>query len=348
MTGQRGARTVHTPSHPAPGDAAETHGVDAARRGTPVSLRGLAASARQAGIAVGFVGLLLVFSALSPSFLSVSTLTNIAQQSAITAIIGIGMTFVIITAGIDLSVGSTLALTGVVLADLMARGVPAAVAVGAALALGVALGAVNGALVVKARLPPFIVTLGSLSAYRGFALLYTGGRPVLGVPDGFREVFGGTALGLPTPVWIALVVAVIAHLVLRHTRSGEYTLAVGGNREAARLAGVRVGRTTGATYMVSGLLAALAAAVLVARVGAAEPIAGEGYELTAIAAAAMGGASLAGGRGSVVGTVLGALLIGTLQAGLTILNVPAFYQLVAIGVVTVLAVLADRREQHDG
>lgn len=332
----------------APTRTAEARPGPEPRAGGPPSLRGIAASARQAGIAVGFVALLVVFSLLSPSFLSVSTLTNIALQSAITAIIGIGMTFVIITAGIDLSVGSTLALTGVVLADLMERGLPVPAALAVALALGMGLGAVNGALVVKARLAPFIVTLGTLSAYRGFALLYTGGRPIYGVPDSFRAAFGGTVLGLPAPVWIALVVAVVAHVALRHLRFGEYTLAVGGNREAARLAGVRVGWTTAATYMASGLLAALAAAVLVARVGAAEPIAGEGYELAAIAAAAMGGASLAGGRGSVVGTVLGALLIGTLQAGLTILNVQAFYQLVAVGVVTILAVLADRRERRDG
>lgn len=305
-------------------------------------LRGAPQFLRSGGIAIGLLLVLAVLTALEPSFLSFGNLTNVALQSAINAVVAIGMTFVIIGAGIDLSVGSMLALVAVIMADLMAMGLPFPLAVLAALVIGGLLGAINGVLIVRAGLAPFIVTLGTLSAYRGFALIYTGGRPIFDIPDSYKAAFSDSVLGVPAPVWIAALVAIGAHITLRHTRLGEYVLALGGNPEAARLSGVNISRTTAMTYVISGIMSAIAAIILVARLGAAEPIAGEGYELTAIAAAAMGGASLAGGRGSIVGTVIGALLIAALQAGLTVLNVQAFYQLVAIGVVIILAVLADR------
>jgi ribose transport system permease protein len=216
--------------------------------------------------------------------------------------------------------------------------------VAVALAVGAACGLVNAVLVVFGRIAPFIATLGTLSVFRGAALLYTGGQPILGVPREFRIALAGQSFGIPAPVILAGAVAVVAYVVLRHTRLGEHALALGGNPEAARLSGVNTGLVKGSVYVIAGLLSALAGLVLVARLGAAEPISAQGAELNAIAAAVMGGASLSGGRGSILGTVIGALIIATLTAGLTILNVQAFYQLIAIGTVIILAVLADRAE----
>jgi ribose transport system permease protein len=303
---------------------------------------------RGGGILLGLVLLFAIFSALSSTFLSVGNVENIALQASVNAILAIALSFVIATAGIDLSVGSLLAVTGVIAADLMQQGVPPVLAIAVCIAVGVAGGAINGLLVEKGRLAPFIVTLGTLSIFRGVALLYTDGKPVMGLPAGFRDAVAGDLLGVPAPVLIALGVAIFAHLLLRHTKFGEYALALGGNREAARLSGINVGAVNVAVYALAGFFAAIASIILIARLGAAEPIAGEGYELYAIAAAVMGGASLMGGRASIVGAVLGALVISTLQAGLTILNVQAFWQLVAIGAVVILAVAFDRAEAEHG
>lgn len=305
------------------------------------SLQRYGSMLRRVGVGIGLVALIVTFSLLSPGFLSVETFRNIAVQSSINAIVGVGQTIVIIGAGIDLSVGSLVALCGVILADLLQSGVPIVVAVPIVLVVGVVFGLLNAGLVVFGRLAPFIATLGTLSAYRGLALLYTGGRPIYGLPDEFRSFFAGSLWGIPSPVLIVAIVAGLAHVFLWHTRAGRHVMAVGGNEYAAKTAGIEVGRIKALTYALSGLSAAIAAAILVARLGAAEPIAGETLELTAIAVAAIGGASLSGGRGSITGAVVGALLIGTLLAGLTILNVQAFWQLVAIGVVIVLAVLSD-------
>jgi ribose transport system permease protein len=309
------------------------------------ALKQIAVFGRGGGIAVGLIVLFVVFSMLSSTFLTWGNIENIALQASINAILAIALTMVIITAGIDLSVGSMLAVAGVIGADLMQRGVPAGLAVVVCLAAGLVCGTINGLLIERVRLAPFIVTLGSLSVYRGFALLFTDGQPVFGFSQSFRDTVAGDFLGIPIPVIIAACVAVAVHFLLRHTRFGEYALALGGNREAARLSGINVGAVNVGVYALSGLLAGIAAIILIARLGAAEPIAGQSYELYAIAAAVMGGASLMGGRGSIVGAVLGALVISTLQTGLTVLNVQAFWQLVAIGVVVILAVAGDRAER---
>jgi len=309
------------------------------------ALKQVAVFGRGGGIAVGLMILFVVFSLLSSTFLSWGNIENIALQASINAILAIALTMVIITAGIDLSVGSIVAVAGVIGADLMQRGVPALLAVVLCLGAGLLCGTINGLLTERGRLAPFIVTLGTLSVYRGFALLYTDGRPVFGFSQTFRDTVAGDFVGIPIPVIIAAAVAVSVHLLLRHTRFGEYALALGGNREAARLSGINVGAVNVGVYALSGLLAAIAALILIARLGAAEPIAGQSYELYAIAAAVMGGASLMGGRGSIVGAVLGALVISTLQTGLTVMNVQAFWQLVAIGVVVILAVAGDRAER---
>lgn len=221
-------------------------------------------------------------------------------------------------------------------------GYPVALVFVLALSIGAACGLFNGCLIAFCGLQPFIVTLGTLSLFRALALIYTGGNPVLGVPAGFRSLFASTIGIVPVPVVIVAMLGGIVWVILSRTPLGEYILAVGGNEEAARVSGVPVERTKIATYMISGVLAALASLILVARLGAAEPTLGNLWELEAIAAAAIGGASLMGGKGSIIGTILGAIVLGAMRNGLTLLNVQAFYQLLATGIIIILAMLIDR------
>lgn len=309
------------------------------------------------GLVLALVGLGTVLSFLSPVFLTTDNLIQILLQASINLIVALGMTFVIITAGIDLSVGSTAALAGVILANLLKSDIPAwtpaaggdripwVLAVVAAICVGLIIGSVNGLLITRLRITPFIVTLGMLSVVRGLALIYTEGRPIFGLPEAFNRTIGGETRGIPHPVIIAGLLAMISWLVLRYTRLGEYTYAIGGNQEATRLSGVNVDRYIVAIYMICGSFAAMAGVVLTARLRAAEPIAASGYELDAIAATVMGGTSLFGGEGSVIGTILGALLISTLRNGLNLLNVQSYYQQLAIGLVIILAVALDRFRQ---
>lgn len=299
-------------------------------------------SVRDAGTLIGLVMIMAVFAILVPGFLSERNLLNILQQSSINACLALGMTLVIISGGIDLSVGPTAALSAVLSASLMVVGVPVPLAIAAGLGLGMLCGLFNGFMVAVVGLQPFIVTLGTLSTYRALALIYTGGNPVLGLPPDFRAIFNGAIFGLPIPVVIVAGVALIAGIVLKKTPFGEYLLAVGGNEEAAHIAGVPIARTKITAYVISGLLAALAAMILIGRLGAAEPILGNLWELDAIAAAAIGGASLMGGKGSVVGTILGAVILGAMRNGLTLMNVQSFYQLLATGLIILAAMLIDR------
>lgn len=302
----------------------------------------LAPNLRDAGTLFGLVIIFVTFAALNDVFLTVPNLVNILQQSSINACIALGMTLVIISGGIDLSVGPTAALSAVVAASLMVAGVPVPLAVLAALGVGVACGLFNGALIAYGGLQPFIVTLGGLSLYRALALIFTGGNPIFGIPEGFRALTNGTLGGIPAPVVIVAVIAVALWVLLNRSPLGEYILAVGGNEEAARISGVPVARTKITTYVLSGVLASVAALILVGRLGAAEPTLGTLWELDAIAAAAIGGASLMGGKGSVVGTLLGAVILGALRNGLTLMNVQAFYQLLATGIIIIVAMLIDR------
>ena len=299
-------------------------------------------SVRDAGTLIGLVAIVVIFGLLAPDFLSQRNLLNILQQSSINACLALGMTLVIISGGIDLSVGPTAAVAAVISATLMVAGVPIPLAILAGLAIGAIGGLINGALVAYAGLQPFIVTLGTLSTYRAIALIYTGGNPVLGVPQGFRALFNGSLLGLPIPVIIVAVVALMAWVLLKKTPLGEYLLAVGGNEEAAYVAGVPIAITKISAYVISGVLAALASMILVGRLGAAEPILGNLWELDAIAAAAIGGASLMGGKGSIIGTILGAVILGAMRNGLTLMNVQAFYQLLATGLIILVAMMIDR------
>jgi ribose transport system permease protein len=299
------------------------------------------------GVGGGLLILVAIIGVFEPRFLSAGNLSNVALQASINIVIAVGMTLVIITAGIDLSVGSIVALTAVVVADIMSKGVPPLAAAGTGLLVGCACGLINGALIVRARMAPFIVTLATLSLFRGLALVYSNGQPVYGVDQQFRSIFAGSLIGIRTPIVIAVATVAAAHFVLRRTRYGLHILAIGGDIDSAHAVGIRTGAHLVAVYVVAGFLSALGAVILVARLGAGEPIAGQGFELTAIAAAAIGGASLAGGRGSIVFGALGALIIATMQAGLTILNVQAFYQFIAVGVVILLAVGIDRGDDHE-
>ena len=297
--------------------------------------------ARQLGTLSGLLGLCVVLWALTPHFLTVSNLLNVAEQAAIIAIVAVGMTFVIITGGIDLSVGSVLAFAGVVMASTLQAGVPVPVALAVALGTGLCCGLVNGALITVGRLPPFIATLGMMSVARGTALMFTEGRPVSGFSGGFRSLATGELVGIPVSVIIMVGVYVVAHFVLTRTKLGRYTYAIGGNEEAALLSGVNVKLYKAAVYGISGMLSGLAAVILTARLNSAQPIAGMMYELDAIAATVIGGTSLLGGEGTVVGTLIGALIMAVLRNGLNILGVSSFVQQVVIGSVIIAAVLID-------
>ena len=297
--------------------------------------------ARQLGTLSGLFGLCVVLWALTPHFLTVSNLLNVAEQAAIIAIVAVGMTFVIITGGIDLSVGSVLAFAGVVMADVLHRDVPLPLALAVALGTGLCCGLVNGALITVGRLPPFIATLGMMSVARGTALMFTEGRPVSGFSGGFRSLATGELLGVPVSVVIMVGVYVVAHFVLTRTKLGRYTYAIGGNEEAALLSGVNVRVYKAAVYGISGMLSGLAAVILTARLNSAQPIAGMMYELDAIAATVIGGTSLLGGEGTVVGTLIGALIMAVLRNGLNLLGVSSFIQQVVIGSVIIAAVLID-------
>jgi ribose transport system permease protein len=294
-------------------------------------------------IVIVFILLIVAGSFLSEYFLTVNNFLNILLQASINLVIALGMTYVITTGGIDLSVGSTLAVAGMVLAKLIVAGVSLPSAVLITLVLGALLGAINGFLITRIGLPPFIATMGTMSVYRGIALISNDGRPAYGLSAKTLSVIAGrVADTVPIPVIIALVAAIIAYLVLTRTTIGEYTLAIGGNEEATRLSGVPVKSYKTIVYAISGLMSALAGIILTARMTAAEPIAGSGYELDAIAATVIGGTSLSGGVASIPGTVIGALIMSVLRNILNLLNIQSYYQLVTIGIVIILAVGFDK------
>lgn len=298
-------------------------------------------AARQFGTLTGLVLLCAALWILTPHFLTLSNLVNIVEQTSINAIVAVGMTFVILSGGIDLSVGSIVALAGVVLGAALQGGQPLPVALILAALTGVACGLANGALISWGRLPPFIVTLGTMSIARGGALLFTEGRPVSGFDASFRAIATGRVGVAPAPVIAMAVVYAAAYFVLARTTFGRYVYAIGGNEEATRLSGVSIRFHKTMIYGVSGLMSACAAVLLTARLNSAQPIAGINYELDAIAATVIGGASLMGGEGTLGGTLVGALIMGVLRNGLNLLGVSSFLQQIVIGGVIVIAVLLD-------
>jgi ribose transport system permease protein len=297
--------------------------------------------ARQFGTLIGLVALSLVLWILTPHFLTVSNLLNVAEQTSINAVVAVGMTFVILSGGIDLSVGSIVALSGVVLGIALRAEQPLWRALPLALLIGANCGLVNGLLIGFGSLPPFIVTLGTMSIARGVALMITEGRPVSGFEPSFRVLATGRIAFVPAPVIAMAAVYLVAHFVLTRTTFGRYVYAIGGNEEATRLSGVAVRGQKMLIYGASGVTSAAAAIILTARLNSAQPIAGMMYELDAIAATVIGGTSLMGGEGTLGGTLVGALIMGVLRNGLNLLGVSSFLQQVVIGAVIVVAVLLD-------
>lgn len=291
------------------------------------------------GLLFSFLLLALALSLLSNRFLQPANLVNILRQASINGIVAVGMTLVILTGGIDLSVGSILALSAVIGADMMKKGTAVPLAVPAALAIGLALGMINGLIITRGKIPPFIATLGMLTVARGLTLMYTQGQPVTGLPEAFRFIGAGSIGPVPMPIVVAGLTFLLGYVLLTRTRFGEYIYLLGDNPTAARLAGVPTDRMTVLVYALSGLCAALAGLVLIARLDSAQPVLGQGYELDAIAAVVVGGTSFSGGEGTLTGTLLGVLLIETLNNGINLLNIPAEWGLVLKGVVIALALL---------
>ncbi len=294
---------------------------------------------RRFGLLLAIILLAAVLSSLSEQFLTMQNALNLLLQATVNATIAAGMTLVILTAGIDLSVGSVLALTAVVTADVLQMGVPVPLAVLAGLGLGAAVGVVNGLLITHGRIPPFITTLGMMTLARGLALSYAGGQPITGLPKAFLGIGTSHILGIPSPVWITALIYGVGIFLLSRTTLGRYVYAIGNNPVASRVAGLPVRATTIAVYAVSGTLAALAGMILVARLDSAQPVMGIRYELDAIAAVVVGGAALTGGEGTLWGTVLGALIMAMIANAINILNVSPFYAQVLQGGVIIVALL---------
>ncbi|HEJ9438364.1 TPA: ribose ABC transporter permease [Proteus mirabilis] len=292
--------------------------------------------------------LIVVVSTLSPNFFTLNNIFNILQQTSVNAIMAVGMTLVILTSGIDLSVGSLLALTGAVAASMVGADVNALVAVVGALALGAAIGGVTGIIIAKGKVQAFIATLVMMLLLRGVTRVYTDGSPInTGFSDNadLFSWFGiGRPFGIPTPIWLMMIVFLSAWYVLHHTRLGRYIYALGGNEAATRLSGISVDKIKIIVYALCGLLAALASVIEVARLSSAQPMAGNGYELDAIAAVVLGGTSLAGGKGRIMGTLIGALILGFLNNALNLLGISSNYQMIVKAVVILLAVLVDNKK----
>jgi len=295
------------------------------------------------GIYIAAIVLFIVLGLLNPNFLTPGNLRDVAVSASVNAIIGIGLTFVIITGGIDLSVGAIASLVGIASSTLMVNhGFSPFLGLVAGLVLGVVCGAINGLLITKLRLPPFIATLGTMSVFQGCAYVATNGKPVYDVPKDFVLMLNSYVHGIPVVVIIVAVVGIGAGLLLRKTVFGQNVIAVGGSEETAWLSGVRVHRVKITVYCIAGGLCALAGLVIVARINAAQPDAGAPYQLTAIAAAVIGGANLMGGEGRIAGTLVGAVILGALTNGLVLLNVPSFYEQIVTGLVVLIAVSLDQ------
>ena len=300
------------------------------------------------------IALMAIFAAAEPRFLSSINLFNVMRQVSITGLLALSMTFVILTAGIDLSVGSLLAFAGLVAAAVAKGGLANRFTVGeggvgygwglaalSAIVVGLLCGYLQGLAVTRLKVPPFVVTLGGMSAFRGAALLFSGGGPISGFEPSFTWWGQGKIGPVPVPVIIFLAFAVLAHITLRYTRYGRQVYAVGGNPEAARLSGLNVNRIIASVYVISGFFCGLASFVLAARLNSAEAVAGTGYELTVIASVVIGGTSLFGGSGTILGTVVGTILIGVLLNGLILMDVSSYIQQIIIGIIIVLAVAFD-------
>lgn len=293
-------------------------------------------------ILAALVVLCLAMAVASPYFATKDNIVNIILQCAINATLACGMTFVILTGGIDLSVGSIVAFAGIVMGMGLKSGMPLVAAVLVCIAVGGICGAINGLLVTHVKLPAFIATLGMMSIARGLALYIADGRSISGFSGKLNFIGSGTILGIPTMIFIMAITFSIGIFILKYTCSGRYIYAIGGNVEATRLSGINTNRYTLLVYLICGLTAGLAAVLLTSRLDSAQPVAGQSYELQAIAATVIGGTSLDGGEGHLSGTLVGALIIAVLNNGLNLLNVSSYIQQIVIGVVIIMAVMIDR------
>ena len=289
------------------------------------------------------IALATIMAILSPYFLSVSNFMNILLATSTIGVLAIAATYVLSSGGLDLSLGSVLGLSGVVGAAVAVKlGMPTPLAVLATIGAGAAAGLINGLIITRAFVPAFIVTLGMLGIARGLALVLSDGRVIYGLPKAMVYLGQGRPLGIPMPVIIFLLTAFVMHVLLAYTRYGRHTLAIGDNENAARTAGINIERHRLTLYTLSGALAGLAGLLFATRINSGDPTAGITYELTAITAAIIGGTNLFGGRGSILGTMIGALIMGVLQNGLNLLAVQSYYQQMAIGAVLILAVFIDQ------
>ncbi|WP_409025614.1 ribose ABC transporter permease [Gallibacterium anatis] len=294
---------------------------------------------------IALLVLIAIVSSISPNFFTIDNLLNILRQTSVNAIIAVGMTFVILTAGIDLSVGSILALTGAVAASLVNMELSIFVVIPLVLLFGTLLGGISGVIVAKGKVQAFIATLVTMTLLRGVTMVYTDGRPIsLGfsdVADQFSFLGTGYLLGIPFPIWLMAIIFIVAWYLLKHTPIGRYIYALGGNEAATSLSGINIDKVKIFVYAVSGLLATVAGLIVTSRLSSAQPTAGVSYELDAIAAVVVGGTSLMGGKGRITGTLIGALIIGFLNNALNLLNISSYYQMIAKSIVILLAVLTD-------
>jgi ribose transport system permease protein len=298
------------------------------------------------GPLLGLIILFIIVSILNPSFLEPLNILNLLRQVSINALIAFGMTFVILTGGIDLSVGAILALSSALTAGMIVSGVDPIIAILIGCILGGVMGIINGLLITRGKMAPFIATLATMTLFRGLTLVYTDGNPITGLGDNYLfQLFGrGYFLGIPVPAITMIITFIVLYIVLHKTPFGRKTYAIGGNEKASLISGIKVPKVKVMIYGLSGLLAALAGAILTSRLNSAQPTAGTSYELDAIAAVVLGGTSLSGGKGRIFGTLIGALIIGTLNNGLNLLGVSSFYQMVVKGIVIIIAVLLDRKK----
>ena len=301
---------------------------------------------RSYGIVIAFLIICAVMTILSPVFLTVTNIRNVVRQSSIFGVMAIGMTFVILTGGIDLSVGSVLAIAGAIAAGMLKGGAGMLPVVALALVIGIGCGLANGLIITIGRIAPFVVTLGMMSIARSLTLIYTKGYPISGFSGPFRFIGGGDIASIPFPIIVFALTVVIAWLILTQTRLGRYTYAIGGNEETVKLSGINSNRYKVIVYVISGITAAMSALILTSRLNSAEPVAGQGYELDVIASVVIGGTSLSGGTGSVWGTLIGALLIGVINNGMNLLGISPYFQLLVKGLIIIGAVLLDRLRQE--
>lgn len=304
------------------------------------------ATLKKSGSLIGLIVLFAVIACLNSSFIDPGNLKNLLRQISINALIAFGMTFVILTGGIDLSVGSILALSSALMGSFIVSGVDPILGIVLACLIGAALGSVNGLIIAYGKVAPFIATLATMTIFRGLTLVYTNGNPISGLTEdeAFLNFGQGYFLDIPVPAVMMLIMFYVCWFILHKTPLGRKTYAIGGNEKVSFIAGIKINRIKIFAYTITGMLCGMAGAILTSRLNSAQPTAGTGYELDAIAAVVLGGTSLSGGKGRIVGTLIGALIIGTLNNGLNILNVSSFYQQVVKGIVILLAVLMDRKK----